>query len=532
MQHIPLNPPGPESDEKLEHIVATAGMPVFVSINNHTVLTNPQLEAMVGYTSEELRALPTLEMFHPDERDMVAGRAISFYEGSTVFPAHATRFMARSGEVLSVQVIGWPTYWRGKPAFLNYVRDETKERKLENELQIAMRLQSIGTLAGGVAHDFNNILMVIQGTVSLLLEDLDPAHRHYNDLKTIEAQVESGSSLTRQLLGYARQKQHRLEVADLTGLVDNTAETFARTRKDIHLQRVDHDDVYFAYIDKGSIEQVLLNLLINAGDAMPQGGNLYVRLYEARGAEIKHCKNPYEAFICMEVSDTGEGISEAILARVFDPFFTTKEMGRGTGLGLSSAYGIVKSHSGYIEVESMPGKGATFKVFLPKTDRAATSICHSEATKVVVGNEGILLVDDEEALVMIGQRMMERLGYRVFTARSGEEALEVFKLHQDQIDLVLMDMIMPGMSGGETSRKLKAINDRVLVVLASGYTKESQEDELAELECAGFIQKPYTMSALSEQLRNTLESARQPNLIVTSPWEETDPAPLHKRVLH
>jgi PAS domain S-box-containing protein len=382
---------------------------------------------------------------------------------------------------------------------------EEERKKLTKQLQQAQKMEAIGTLAGGIAHDFNNLLMAIQGNVSLALFDMEPSHPQHRILANIEKLVRSGADLTSKLLGYARKGKYESRPLALNDLVRETSETFGRMRKDISIFRDLSEDLKNVIADKGQIEQVLLNLFVNAADAMPTGGRLILKT-----RNVTHQDIPYKgytikpgSYVLLTVTDTGVGMDKDVITRIFDPFFTTKKMGRGTGLGLASAYGIVKSHNGYIDVASEKDKGAEFYVYLPASEHRLIS--PQEPSRRPEGGIGtILLVDDEESVLEITAQMIERLGYTVIRAGSGREAVERFRENHDQVSLVILDMIMPEMGGGEVFDQLKQINRRVKVLLASGFSMQGQAREIMNRGCVGFIQKPFTMEDLSFKLRSVL----------------------------
>ena len=325
--------------------------------------------------------------------------------------------------------------------------------KLRKQLEYARKMEAIGTLAGGIAHDFNNLLMAIQGNVALVLEDLDASHSHHRLLRNVEAQVESGARLTSQLLGYARKGRYSIQPLDLNRLVDDAAHTFGRTRRAIRIDCRLGRDLPPVEADRGQIEQVLLNLLVNASDAMPDGGDLRLETAEASPDEIRGEFRPRAGrYVALRITDSGVGVAPAIRERVFEPFFSTKEMGHGTGLGLASVYGIVKGHGGYVVVDSEPGRGSTFSVFLPVAVR--TRKAPDDPDRRVSRDGGvILLVDDESVVLDVGAKMLERLGYEVIRAGGGREALAVFEREHERIDVVILDLIMPDMGGRRASSK-------------------------------------------------------------------------------
>lgn len=379
--------------------------------------------------------------------------------------------------------------------------------KLQAQLLRAQKMQAVGTLAGGIAHDFNNILMGIQGNTDLMLYHLPPNDPRYLRLRNIEDLVESGSNLTRQLLGFARGGKYEVQPTDINDIIEKSISIFSRTNKGIEISKRYVDPVWIVEADRGQIEQVFLNIFINAGQAMPGGGNLRV--------ETRNVLNPENdkgsfiiapgKYVGISVEDTGIGMDEKIIDRIFDPFFTTKGPGRGTGLGLASAYGIIKNHGGYILARSEPGRGSTFTIYLPAWEG---EVCPKDAcgdNSLSSGKETVLVVDDERTIAVLTKEMLESLGYRVIVAGGGREAVSAYAGRTGKIDLVILDMVMPGMSGEKTFEALQRIDTKVKVMLASGFSMDDRTQHLMESGCLGFIQKPFRMSELSNKVREFLD---------------------------
>jgi CheY-like chemotaxis protein len=367
-------------------------------------------------------------------------------------------------------------------------------------------MEAIGTLAGGIAHDFNNLLMGVQGNVSLMIMDRDVTDPDYKHLRTIENQIRSGGRLASRLLGFARKGKYEVKPVDLNRLALETCETFGRTRKDITIHQDFSDDLGFPEADSGQMEQVLLNLFVNAGDAMPRGGNLSVKTVNTTHMAVSGGYRPQPGdYVLLSVTDTGVGMDEKTITRIFDPFFTTKGMGRGTGLGLASAYGIIKAHGGYIDVESKEGQGSTFSIYLPSSEKEVERTEEKTVEQFMKGREGVLLVDDEDEVLEASQKCLERMGYGVLMAKDGKEALQIYKKHQDFIDIIVLDMVMPTMGGGEAYDSMKEINKDVKVLLASGYSIDGEAGEILERGCNGFIQKPFNFEELSAKIREILD---------------------------
>ena len=404
---------------------------------------------------------------------------------------------------------GTPTGFRG---VLRDVSDrkeaEAEKKKLEIQVQQAQKMESIGTLAGGIAHDFNNILMGIQGNASLMAIKTDASHPGYEKIKNIETYVENGTELTRQLLGFARRGKYHAITTEINGVIEKSAGMFGRTKKEIRIHLDLVPEIWTVEVDRGQIEQALLNLYVNAWQAMPDGGSLSLKTENRVLAADFIDSQPYKVeagdYIKITVTDSGIGIDKETQARIFEPFFTTKEMGRGTGLGLASVYGIIKNHCGYINVYSEIGQGTTFTIYLPASAKAIQPEVKTVTPTVVTGNGTILLIDDEKMILDVGQELLQELGYNVLTAGSGKEAIEIYRQKSTRVDLVIMDLIMPGMSGGETYDRLKEIDTHVKVLLSSGYSINGQAATIMERGCDGFIQKPFNINQLSEKIQSII----------------------------
>lgn len=384
-------------------------------------------------------------------------------------------------------------------------RMEEEHRKLEQQLIRSQKMESIGTLAGGIAHDFNNLLMGIQGHASMMRLDLDPSHPHYVRLKYIEEQVQSGADLTRQLLGFARGGRYTISTADINHIVDKTAGMFGRTKKEITIHKHLLNGLWAVEADHTQMEQVFMNLYVNAWHAMPGGGELFLKTDNLHVHDYEWLL-PIDPgkYVKITVADTGTGMDAKTRERIFDPFFTTKEMGRGTGLGLATVYGIIKGHGGLIDVTSVQGQGTSFDIYLPATEKAVVREATVSA-KFSRGNETILLVDDEQIVLDVAKEMLEILGYRVYCAHSGQEAVSAYDEKKHEIDLIILDMIMPVMSGNETFDYLKKINPHVKILLSSGYSAQGKAREILDRGCNGFIQKPFRLERLAQEVRSVLD---------------------------
>ena len=385
---------------------------------------------------------------------------------------------------------------------------EEDRRQLESKLLQAQKMESIGTLAGGIAHDFNNLLMGVQGYVSLMLLDLDRGHHHYDWLKNIETQVQSGADLTRQLLGFARAGRYDVKPLQLNAVLQKSVDMFGRTKKEITIHQKYGEYLWLVEADRGQIEQILLNLFVNAWQAMPSGGDIFL---ETQNTVLdEHYAKTVSAepgrYVKVAITDTGIGMDKGTTERIFEPFFTTKAMGRGTGLGLAMVYGIVRGHQGVINVYSEKGHGTTFNIYLPAAESKVLTPDAEASSKTMRGDETILLIDDEEMILTVSGELLKNLGYRTIAANGGQEAIEIYRSQKDEIDLVLLDMVMPGLSGGETFDQIKALDPAVKVILASGYSINGQAAGILGRGCRAFIQKPFTLSDLSQKIRTVLDA--------------------------
>jgi signal transduction histidine kinase/ActR/RegA family two-component response regulator len=426
---------------------------------------------------------------------------------------YSFRITNKQGMTLWVETNSVGINWDNEPAILNSMRNITKQKRTEARLFQAQKMESIGTLAGGIAHDFNNLLMGIQGHASLALLHMDPQNANFEHLKTIETLVTSGADLTKQLLGFARGGKYEVKTVDLNLLIQKTSETIGRTKKEIKIHRNFQNDLWPVDVDHGQIEQVLLNLYVNAWQAMPGGGNLYLETKNVF-VEESHFK-PYVTmnghYVKISVTDTGVGMDEKTKERIFEPFFTTKEMGRGTGLGLASVYGIIKNHNGFINVYSEKGQGTTFNIYLPASPKKDTHDKDKDVdgdNVISKGTETILLVDDEAMILTVGSEILKTLGYTILTAQDGSSAIDLYKNSKENIDLVILDMVMPEMSGGEIFDELKKINPLVKVLLSSGYSLNGQASRIIKRGCVGFIQKPFTIRDIASQLREIIDKQK------------------------
>ncbi|MBN1626652.1 MAG: response regulator [Deltaproteobacteria bacterium] len=382
---------------------------------------------------------------------------------------------------------------------------EEQKHNLEVQLMRMQRMEALGTLAGGIAHNFNNLLMGILGNSSLASLEIDANHNVQKNLENIRTLVESGSRLTRQLFDYSKSEANVVRTTDLNMVIKKTAEAFGGSRNDIRIH-YQLEDACNIDADRGQIEQALFNFFINAGDAMPSGGDIFLETRIVSHLEIVGEPSDVKAgdYVRLIIKDTGVGMDEETKGHLFEPFFTTKGFVKGTGLGLASAYGIIKAHGGYIHVISEKGEGASFSIYLPVSIKKITSEEH-EGQDIAYGTETVLLVDDENIVLETSEQLLRYLGYSVIKAQGGREAIEIFSSKRGQIDLVILDLIMSDVRGEIVFDTLVKIKKDVKVILSSGYGIDDKTRDIINRGCKGFIQKPFDIKDLSLMISEILK---------------------------
>ena len=498
-----------ESEEKYRKLVDNATDAIFIVQDDTIKFANPRTLKILGFDNEAFPPLAFEDIIDPEDRRPVLDTHRRRLAGEENLPVSSSfRMINRGGREFIVELNAVRITWEGRPATLNFVRDITDQKNMEASLQQAQKMEAIGTLAGGIAHDFNNLLMGIQGSNSLMMMDTDPYHSYYDHLENIEQCVKRATNLTRQLLGYARGGKYEVKPIDVNQIIRTISDMFGRTKKEIFITTEYQNDTWTVDADHTQIEQVLLNLLVNSSQAMPRGGSLYLKTENVLLSRplVSHHNVPPGRYVKIIVKDTGCGMEESIRRRVFEPFFSTKQRGEGTGLGLASTYGIIRNHGGFITVDSIKDLGTTFTLFLPASQKKAVED-HPARQQIFSGSGKVLLVDDEDMMLVVGRKMLEKLGYSVLTADTGQRAIDLFNRHRGQIKLVILDMIMPDLSGSDTFDRLKEIDPSIKVLLSSGYSIDGQARQILDRGCNGFIQKPFDLQAFSEKIRHMLDGA-------------------------
>ncbi len=515
-----------QSEDRYQFLVQSSPDIIFtLDDQGRFTFINQAVETLLGYRSEDLIGEHYTQIVYEDDLDTAKylfheRRTGTRSNRGTEFRLKSLKKTAEPGtfevNYLPVEMKATGLYDTGSSrngsTFLGsygVARDISERKRLEAQFNQALRMKSLGSLAGGIAHNFNNLLMSIQGNISLILAQTQSSAPGYNRLKSIEHYVDEASALTGQLLGFARGGKYNLETLDMNQVLKKSAELFSQTKREIMVSYCLADTLKPIGGDQNQLRQALLNLFVNAWQAMPDGGELVLstsnQTLEERQAR-QHALPPGE-YVTICIADTGVGMDETTQERIFEPFFSSREVDQGTGLGLASVYGIVKNHKGSIEVHSQPNEGSTFTLRFPASQNKLSIAAEKEVPKGLSGgSETILVVDDQEMVLDVTKACLQELGYEVCTSQSGREAIDVFSSHQKNIDLILLDLIMPEMGGKETFESLQKIDPGVKVLISSGYSLDGAARGVLEKGALGFIQKPFKLNELSQKIHTILQN--------------------------
>ena len=499
-----------ESSEQYRQLVELSPEAIFIQTEGNFVFVNSALVKLLGAnTPDDLLGTRVADRIHPAFHGIVNDRMRLLREERKTVPLLEEKWIRLDGAQVDVEVAASPFTHHGKDGAQVVVLDVTQRKSLETQLRQSQKMEAVGRLAGGVAHDFNNLLTVITAYSDLTLDRLpaeDPLRRNVDE---IGKSANRAAALTRQLLAFSRQQVLQPRVLDLNAVVAEMEKMLGRLiGEDVRLSTVLDPKLRHVKADPGQIEQVIMNLAVNARDAMTGGGNLTI---ETRNIEMddayvrQHPGFQPGTYVQLVVSDSGCGMDETTRARIFEPFFTTKELGKGTGLGLSTVYGIVKQSGGYIAVYSEPGHGTTFNIYLPHVNQALQATeSVSDDRPPEAGAETILLVEDEDVVRRVSREILQGKGYTVLEANCGLEALRLSEAHEGPIHLVMSDLVMPGMSGRETVAELVRRRPDIRVLFVSGYTQEAVMQRQILDPSTVFLQKPFSAAGLAESVRETL----------------------------
>ncbi|MBN1626025.1 MAG: PAS domain S-box protein, partial [Deltaproteobacteria bacterium] len=498
-----------ESEEKYRLVVDHANDAIVVLQDGRIKFANPRTAEAAGYSIDEMKMMHFIDLIMEEDKEITLRNYTARTEGKEAPSSYIFRIRNKRGQIIWVDAHIVMITWEGRPATLNFMRDITHQKKTEDQLQQAQKMEAVGTLAGGIAHDFNNLLQAIQGYTQLLLMDETKSSASSHELQEILGAAKRGGELTRQLLTFSRKVESNMRPVNINNEIIRVKNLLSRTIPKMIEIRLDlAEDLYTVNADPGQIEQVLMNLAVNARDAMKEGGKITIET-ENVFLDKEYCETHLiekeGEYVLMSVTDTGYGMDKDTVEHIFEPFFTTKKVGEGTGLGLAMVYGIIMKHKGVINCYSAQGKGATFKIYLPAIASFKETVVAEEIAAPKRGTETILLVDDEEALRDIGSQLLERFGYKVITAQSGENALDVYRNDQKRIDLVILDLIMPGIGGSKCMEEILKINPSAKVVIASGYYLNDGKGTTSKTGAKGFIKKPYILESMLNEIRKVLE---------------------------
>ena len=495
-----------ESEERFKSLSENAPVIIF-SLDENGALSyvNPAWQTLMGYAREETLGRPLANFLPADKISKVNRIFNQLIKGQIPTAEIHLNLIRRDGSphIFDTSVSANSDSEGRVTGIIGLAKDVTEEKRLQQQLFQSQKMEAIGTLAGGIAHDFNNLLMGMQANLSLIRLETSGVPSIEEKLLRVEDQIQNGASLTRQLLGYARKGKYAVTVFDLNGLIEDTLNVVKRTKKNITVMTSLSEEPAYIRADQGQIELVLLNLFLNAADAMPNGGELTVTSNRRRDGQ--RLTSTTASIVEVVISDTGIGMDQTTMNRIFEPFFTTKEMGQGTGLGLASVFGVIENHSGRIDVQSTPEEGTRFTLHLPAANAIESQFPLREGdADLTFEGAKVLLVDDEILILKYSHEMAASLGLEVISTQDTDEALRLYEAQWQEIDLVMLDMVMPKMDGIALFEAMQAINPRAQAIVTTGYAMDSRISALISSGRHACLKKPYTRKDLANTLGSLL----------------------------
>ena len=504
-----------ESEERFRSVVENSHTGIVV-VNSQfkCIYANKELTQLLGYSEKEILDRDFRIFLSDYEKNIFTEHKIQLEQGKKVPSRYDFEIVRKNGEKRQMQVVVSPVNMSGgEPQTVIQLLDVTERNHLEQQLRHAQKMKAIGTLAGGVAHDFNNIMTAIRGCTDLVISQIEENDPIYQDLKEVQISAERASDLTRQLLFFSRNQPMEMVTLNLNKTIEGLFKMLHRLiGEDVGISTALAPDLKRAYADKGSLEEVIMNLAVNARDAMPKGGKLSIKT-ENVVVDETYCENTPEGrpgdFVCISVEDSGIGMDEETLERIFEPFFSTKRPGKGSGLGLAVVYGIVKQHDGWINVYSKRGHGSTFKIYLPISDGKEERIEEEIDPAIFKGKgERILIVEDEKRVRDLAKKVLVKHGYNVFSAENLKQAKSVYTREKGKFELLFSDVVLPDGDGIQLSEELSRKDENLKIVLSSGYTDKKSQWDIIKKKGIRFLQKPYSLISLLQIVRECLDQKK------------------------
>ncbi len=509
MEKLRLKAEKARAEEAFQNLVSCAPIGIFIAQRGRFQVLNPAVPKITGYQEDELLAKDVFILVAPECKSLVREQALRRLKGESQTPFEF-QIITKDGRRRWLMETVVSTSYGGQRAVLGYCLDITEQKEMAQRFLQAQKMEAIGRLAGGVAHDFNNMLMAIQGYAEIMMLDLRQDDPLYRSAAEIHKAAERAASLTRQLLAFSRKQVLAPRVINLNAVVSDLKGMLRRLiGEDVEIKFSLAPELAAVKIDPGQIEQVIMNLAVNSRDAMPQGGKLLIEtanVYLDEGYGHHHDNIPAGPYVKLAVSDTGLGITPEAVPLIFEPYYTTKEAGKGTGLGLSTVYGIIKQSGGHLEVESEPGQGTTFVIYLPQVAEAVELPAAPGPAVPLRGWETILVVEDEDLVRGLMVQTLRLYGYQILEAKNGGEALLLCERRQSPIHLLLTDVVMPQLSGCELAERLRRLHPEIRILFMSGYTADAVWQHEVLGKKIPFLQKPFRHDVLAAKVREVLDA--------------------------